>query len=86
MVFKIFLIILLFNLTMSFYNIDFNYPFKLRLNNGNYLVIASEGIYMYNPTLTSKINVLILILQLYMNIRNLIQQILSNFQVKIKDI
>ena len=55
---EIFSIILLFN-TMCFYNIDFNYPFKLRLNNGNYLVIASEGIYMYNPTLTSKINVLI---------------------------
>ena len=57
MFFKIFTIILLLNLMMCSDNIDFTYPFKLRLNNGNYLVIASEGIYMYNPTLTSKINV-----------------------------
>ena len=36
---------------------DIDYSLKLRLNNGNYLMLATKGIYIYNPTLTSKIDV-----------------------------
>ena len=36
---------------------DNDYPYKYRLNNGNYLVIITTGIYLYNPTFTSKIEV-----------------------------
>ena len=40
-------------------NNDFNYPFKLRLNNGEYLVMASQGIYIYDTNLSPKKDVLI---------------------------
>ena len=33
---------------------DFEYPMKMRLNNGNYLVMTSSGIYLYNEEFTSK--------------------------------
>ena len=36
---------------------DIDYSLKLRLNNGNYLMLATKGIYLYNPYLTSKIDV-----------------------------
>ena len=42
---------------LSFVIKDIDYALKLRLNNGNYLMLAAQGIYMYNPTLTSKIDV-----------------------------
>ena len=54
-----FSIILLFNLMMCMDNNDFNYPFKLRLNNGEYLVMASQGIYIYDTNLSPKKDVLI---------------------------
>ena len=35
---------------------DFDYPIKKRLNNGNYLVMTSQGIHLYNENFTSKID------------------------------
>ena len=35
---------------------DFDYPIKKRLNNGNYLVMTTQGIYLYNEEFTSKID------------------------------
>ena len=42
---------------LSFVIKDIDYALKLRLNNGNYLMLAAQGIYMYNQNLTSKIDV-----------------------------
>ena len=36
---------------------DNDFPLKYRLNNGNYIVIVSVGIYLYNPDFTSKIEI-----------------------------
>ena len=33
--------------------IDFDYPMKMRLNNGNYLVMTTQGIYLYNEQFNS---------------------------------
>ena len=32
---------------------DFDYPMKMRLNNGNYLVMTTQGIYLYNEQFNS---------------------------------
>ena len=53
---KLLVIFQLMNL-LSFVIKDIDYALKLRLNNGNYLLLTAQGIYMYNPTLTSRINV-----------------------------
>ena len=37
-------------------NTDFDYPMKRRLNNGNYLLMTTKGIYLYNEEFTSKID------------------------------
>ena len=37
-------------------NTDFDYPIKKRLNNGNYLVMTTQGIYLYNEEFTSRID------------------------------
>ena len=36
---------------------DFDYPMKLRLNNGNYLVMTAQGIYLYNDEFNAKKNI-----------------------------
>ena len=38
---------------------DIDFPCVKRLNNGYYLMLAANGIYLYNPNLTSKIDILI---------------------------
>ena len=53
---KFLLLFQLMNL-LSFVIKDIDYALKLRLNNGNYLMLTAQGIYMYNPTLTSRIEV-----------------------------
>ena len=53
---KLILLFQLINL-LSFAIKDIDYALKLRLNNGNYLLLTAQGIYMYNPTFTSKIDV-----------------------------
>ena len=53
-----FLFILMISISENFcYTIDsdFNYPMKLRLNNGNYLVMTGSGIYLFDEEFTSKI-------------------------------
>ena len=53
-----FLFILMISISENFcYPIDteFNYPMKLRLNNGNYLVMTGSGIYLFDEEFISKI-------------------------------
>ena len=53
-----FLFILMISISENFcYTIDsdFNYPMKLRLNNGNYLVMTGSGIYLFDEEFISKI-------------------------------
>ena len=40
-------------------NTDFDYPIKKRLNNGNYLVMTTQGIYLYNEDFQSKKDILV---------------------------
>ena len=59
--------LLLFLIVISFiyysfcYNIktDFDYPIKTRLNNGNYLVMTTQGIYLYDEEFKIKMEVFI---------------------------
>ena len=59
--------LLLFLIVISFiyysfcYNIktDFDYPIKKRLNNGNYLVMTTQGIYLYDEEFKIKMEVFI---------------------------
>ena len=53
---KLLVLFQLINL-LSFVIKDIDYALKLRLNNGNYLLLTAQGIYMYNPSLTSRIEV-----------------------------
>ena len=53
--YKIFFISLFVNIFSE--KRDNDYPNKYRLNNGNYIVIVSKGIYIYNPNFSSKITV-----------------------------
>ena len=53
-----FLFILMISISENFcYPIEneFNYPMKLRLNNGNYLVMTGSGIYLFDEEFISKI-------------------------------
>ena len=36
---------------------DQDYPYKFRLNNGNYIVIIATGIFLYNPSFSTKIEI-----------------------------
>ena len=38
---------------------DFDYHRKKRLNNGNYLILSTQGIYLYNEDFNSKIDLVI---------------------------
>lgn len=49
---------------------DFDYPIKKRLNNGNYLVMTTQGIYLYNEDFLSKKDILIFESYAYQNINN----------------
>ena len=54
--FFIFSLLMIFKVLLCIEH-DFDYSLKLRLHNGNFLILASKGIYMYNPSFTSKIDV-----------------------------
>ena len=38
---------------------DFDYPIKKRLNNGNYLIMSTQGIYLYNEEFNLKKNIIV---------------------------
>ena len=54
--FFIFSLLMIFKVLLCIEH-DLDYSLKLRLHNGNYLILASKGIYMFNPSFTSKIDV-----------------------------
>ena len=54
--------IILFYFSLYYYvfcKTDFDYHRKKRLNNGNYLIMSSQGIYLYNEEFNSKISLVI---------------------------
>ena len=53
----IFFVILMNNIIFCVIKKDIDFPYIIKLNNGNYLAIATKGIFMYNPTLTAKIDI-----------------------------
>jgi hypothetical protein len=44
-------------MTIFCVNTDFDYHRKKRLNNGNYLVMTTQGIYLYNEKFNSKVDI-----------------------------
>ena len=51
----IFILFIFFYDSIFARNTDFDFPIKLRLNNGKYLVMTTKGIYLFNEDFSSNI-------------------------------
>ena len=61
---------------------DFDYHRIKRLNNGNYLIMSTQGIYIYNEEFNSKIDLTIFSSRLLESHNNLISAVIEQFSIE----